>query len=209
MLPLGQVLFLVLAAWPSYQVGLFVLGGNFREVVPDRIYRSGQPQPGQLKAWIHRYNLKTVVNLRGPQSPNAADEEAVAAATGAKLIHVELSATRPMTRDGLVTVLEVLDTAEQPLLLHCESGIERSGLASALAAWLIGERPYHEAKWHAYVPPGPWKNKQGLGHISDTLAAYEDYCRSLGLDFDDPARFREWAANIYDDPHLDRVKSPQ
>ena len=199
-LPISQVLFLAVVAWPCYQIGIFAVASNFREVVSDRVYRSGQPGAGQLETWIRQYEFKTVINLRGPKSPRAAEEEAVAAATGVDLVHIALSASRPMTRKQLLDVLEALDTAKEPLLLHCAHGVDRSGTVSALAAWLIGGQPYEQARWQAYVPPGPWKNKRGLGHISDTLADYESYCRFLGLDPDDPVRFRYWVANVYHDP---------
>ena len=193
----GQIVFLALVAWPCYQIGIFAMASNFREVVPNRIYRSGQPGTEQLEAWIRRYQLKTVVNLRGSTSPQAAEDEAVAEATGVRLVHIALTASRPMTARQLQHVLEVLDSVEEPVLFHCADGIDRSGTVCALAAWLIGGQPYDKARWQAFVPPGPWKNKQGLGHISDTLDEYEAYCRSLGLDRDDPTRFRYWVAEVY------------
>ena len=198
-LPFGQIVFLALAAWPCYEIGVLTIAGNFRVVIPGRIYRSGQPGAGQLEAWIGRYNLRTIVNLRGSTSPRADEEEAIADATGVRLVHIALTASRPMTRKQLQRVIGVLDTAEEPMLIHCAQGIDRSGTVSALAAWLIGGEPYDEARWQAYVPPGPWKNKRGFGHISDTLDSYEAYCQSIGEDRNDAACFRRWAADIYYD----------
>ena len=199
-LSFGQIVLLALVAWPCYQIGIFAIASNFRVVVPGRIYRSGQPEAGQLETWIHRYGLKTIVNLRGSMSPRAAEEEAVADATGVRLVHIALSASRPMTHEQLLDVLSVLDDVEEPVLIHCAHGVDRSGTVSAMAAWLIGGWSYEKAKWQAFVPPGPWKNRRGLGHISDTLSEYEAYCRNLGLAYDDPNRFRRWAAEAHYDP---------
>jgi len=138
------------------------------------------------------------VNLRGPNAPFAAEEEAIATVMGLDVVHIELSAFRLIRSDQLAQVIEVLDTAKQPILLHCAHGIDRAGTVSAMAAWLLGGRSYRRAKWQAYVPPGPWKHRNGSGHISDMFNIYEDYCRAHGLSYDNPARFRRWAANIYD-----------
>jgi hypothetical protein len=85
------------------------------------------------------------------------------------------------------------------MLIHCNHGVDRSGIASALAAWLVGGQPYPSAKWWSYVPPGPWKWRPKISphHVSETLNQYEDYCAAQGLDPDDPARFRHWATHVY------------
>jgi hypothetical protein len=73
--------------------------------------------------------------------------------------------------------------------------MDRSGTASAIAAWCIGDQPYEKAKWHSYIPPGPWKRKakKGFGHISDTFDLYELYCSQNQLDPADFNNFKQWA----------------
>jgi len=196
-LPAWQILILIASILLGYHIAVFAMGRNFREVVPQRVYRSGQPDPDQLRAWIRRYKFKTIVNLRGPNSPLAAEEEAIAAATGVDIVYIELSAFRLVPSDQLKHVIEVLETAKQPILFHCNHGVDRSGTISAIAAWLLGGQPYRRAKWQAYVPPGPWKHRNGSSHISDLFDVYEDYCRARELDCGDPACFRYWAENVY------------
>ena len=174
-----------------------IAGGNFREVVPHRVYRSGQPDPEQLRAWIQQYRLKTIVNLRGSTAPEAVQEKALATSMGVDMVSLNLSAYELMPSETLVQLIEVLQTAQEPILLHCYHGVDRAGTASALAAWLLGRQPYDQAKWQAYVPPGPWKRWNGSAHISDTLTVYEDYCRQRGVSPDNPALFKHWAAHIY------------
>lgn len=101
-----------------------------------------------------------------------------------------------MPREELRRLIEVLQTAQEPMLIHCYHGVDRAGTASALAAWLRGGQPYNRAKWQAYVPSGPWKRPNGV-HISDTLALYEDYCRRHGVNPDDRSLFKRWAREIY------------
>jgi protein tyrosine phosphatase (PTP) superfamily phosphohydrolase (DUF442 family) len=193
---LGFLIFVTIAVvGGSY--GAMIARGNFHEVVPQRVYRSGQPSPERLRVWIRRYGLKTVVNLRGPTAPGAAEERALAASMGVDAVCLELNAYKVLPGRRLVQLLDVLQTARQPMLLHCYHGVDRAGTAAALAAWLLGYQPYDRAKWQAYVPLGPWKRLNGSSHISDVLTLYEDFCRARGLSPDDPSLFQHWAREVY------------
>lgn len=184
-------------AVPGSYYGVMVARGNFHEVVPQRVYRSGQPSEQQLRTWIGRYGLKTIVSLRGTTAPMAEEEETVAASMGVDMVFLSLGAHTLMPSAELVRLIEVLQTAPKPMLLHCLHGVDRAGTASALAAWLVGGQPYERARWQAYVPPGPWKHPKGAPHISDVLLLYEDYCRQHRLSPDDSSLFKHWAANVY------------
>lgn len=180
--------------------GAMMASGNFHEVVPQRVYRSGQPTPEQLRTWIRQYGLKTIVNLRGPDAPLVAEEREIAQSMGAGAVCLRLCKRELMPRQELMRLIEVLQTAEGPILLHCFYGVDRAGTASALAAWLVGAKPYDQAKWQAYVPPGPWKRRNGSDHVSDVLALYERYCFEHGRSPDDPLLFKRWVAEIYSPP---------
>jgi protein tyrosine phosphatase (PTP) superfamily phosphohydrolase (DUF442 family) len=193
---LGFLIFVTFAVvGGSY--GTMIARGNFHEVVPQRVYRSGQPTPEQLYGWINHYGLKTIVNLRGPTAPGAAEERTLAESMGVDEVCLELNAYEPMPGRKLVQLLDVLQTAKPPMLLHCYYGVDRAGTAAALAAWLLGHQPYDRAKWQAYVPPGPWKRHGHSGHVSDVLTVYEDFCRARGLNPDDPSLLQHWAREIY------------
>jgi protein tyrosine/serine phosphatase len=193
---LGFLLFLSIIV-PLSHYGVMFARGNLHEVVPQRVYRSGQPSPGQLRAWIRRYGLKTVVSLRGTTAPGADEEKAVVTSMGADMIYLSLSAHELIPSDELVRLIDVIQTAKKPMLLHCQHGVDRAGTASALAAWLVGGQPYDRARWQAYVPSGPWKHPKGAPHVSDTLALYDDYCRWHAVNPDDTALFKFWAREVY------------
>jgi hypothetical protein len=173
---------------------------------PGRVLRGGDGHR-QLRAWIERYNLKTIIILRGRDARQAAEEDAVARSMGADVVVLKLSAYVSMPSDKLVQLIEILEGAKQPMLLHCRHGVDRAGTASAIAAWLVGGRTYGYAKWQAYMPPGPWKNRKGKGHISDVLAFYERYCREEGLCPDDPSLFKYWARNVYQSGQAPEIAS--
>jgi hypothetical protein len=51
---------------------------------------------------------------------------------GLELIDLPMSATKPPDKDTLLRLLEIMRTAERPLLMHCKSGADRTGLAAAI-----------------------------------------------------------------------------
>ena len=169
-------------------------------VVPQKVYRSGQPTPGQLREWTKKYGIKTVINLRGDVEQAVRDEQAAADELGLKMITMTLSSRRLPAKYLLIELIGHIETAEPPVLLHCRSGIDRSGTAGALAAFAIGDIPYEKAKWQAYVAPGPWKRRKyehrdypdDYLHISDVFRLYEKYCKKNNLDTNNWQQFKQW-----------------
>ncbi len=174
-----------------------VVESNFKVVVPGLVYRSAQPRAGQLDRWIHRYGIKTIVNLRGNDSPDYQMEEEISTQHHIQIYHIQLSAYQRIASQRLNTLIDILESAPRPILLHCREGNDRSGTASALAAWMIGQEDYALAKKQAYVLPGPWKHKKGEDHISHLFDDYESWCREHDREPGFIAQFKEWASEIY------------
>ncbi len=191
----------------SYYVWTFPINSNFREVAAGKIYRSGQPRVEQLRSWVNRYNIKTIINLRGTKAPHAAEEVQLAKELNVRMVFVELSAYNLISREEFDELLSVLKTAQQPILIHCKSGVDRAGTVSALAAWIVGGKDFETAEREMYVPPGPWKRRWFVSsHISDTLEIYEDYCYHNKLDVDSIEQFDKWRKTVYDD-YLRNIKN--
>lgn len=107
---------------------------NFHTVIAGELYRSAQPSPEDIAAWHKRYGIKTIVNLEGPH-PYAAwyrKEKATAEALDITLIDHQMSAQRDVQAPEVDQILKILSTAQRPILVHCRSGADRSGLVSAL-----------------------------------------------------------------------------
>lgn len=191
------LVFLWVAVPLGYYLVFFVVRANFREVVPQKVYRSAQPSPAQLRGWIRRYGIRTVINLRGDAGKITADARAVANEMGAKMVSIGLDADEIPHRPLLAKLIQTIETAERPMLIHCRAGVDRSGMASTLAAMAIGKMDYDTAKWQAYVPPGPWKRERECNylHISDTFKLYESYCQRNGLHTNGWQKFKQWAAD--------------
>lgn len=121
------------AALALYIGGLH-LNDNFHEVIPDKLYRSGQLEPGELTEVAQKYGIKSVLNLRGDNTGSDwyDNEVAEANASGVKHLDFRMSAKRGLTLEQTTALIAVMRDAPKPLLIHCQGGSDRSGLASAL-----------------------------------------------------------------------------
>ena len=188
------VVFLVVAISLGYYLFFFVAKANFREVVPQKVYRSAQPSPAQLKKWTRRYGIRTLINLRGDARKITEDIETATNELGIKMVTIRFKSSSLPKKDSLAKLIQTLETAEQPILMHCRDGVKRTGMASTLAAMAIGKENYDTAKWQAYIPPGPWnrERKNSYIHISDVLKFYERYRQSNEPNTNDWQHFKEW-----------------
>ncbi|HVC56404.1 MAG TPA: dual specificity protein phosphatase family protein [Stellaceae bacterium] len=119
--------------------GVIIYEGNFHAVAPGVLYRSAQLSDAQMQTFVHQYGIKSVLNLRGanPGSPWYDDEVAESRKLG--LVHYDysLSAKRFVTRPQIAAIVAILRRAPKPLLIHCMSGADRSGLVAALYRYVI------------------------------------------------------------------------
>jgi len=129
----GLTAFAAAVAFGAYFLAIQATG-NFYAVVPGELYRSNQPTASQVADYTQRYGIKTIVNLRG-SSEDAAwyrDEVAAAAALGVNHIDFRMSARQQLTLEESQKLVALLRDAPKPILIHCLSGADRTGLASAI-----------------------------------------------------------------------------
>ena len=112
---------------------------NFHTIDPGRAYRSAQPDGAGLQSVIERYGIKTVLNLRGdhPGEDWYDTEAQVCAANGVALISYAMSAGSLPSGAMLAGIINTLETAEYPILIHCSGGADRTGAISAIYRELI------------------------------------------------------------------------
>ena len=142
----GAALGLV-AALAGGWAGYLRLTGNFHPVSDGAVYRSGQLSGAQFDSRIRQNHIRTIINLRGNNagSPWYDDEIKASANAGVQHIDFPISAGRELTEDQLSQLAALLRKSPRPVLIHCEAGSDRSGLASAFYKLWVERRSAEEA----------------------------------------------------------------
>ncbi len=200
---------LVLAAVPTALLTRPWWGSNLGVVDPGRVIRAAQPT-AQLRQLIADHDLHSILNLRGGNVREGwyANETKAAEEQGLEFYDLPLSATRRPSRRELLLLIDTLGACRYPLLIHCKSGADRTGLASAI--YLMTQRsetPRDALRaftiYHSHVP------LLGPQHLHEPLKEYAAWLESQSLSHT-PGRFRNWVRDEYraPDPHVDPPPLP-
>ncbi|MGH1329764.1 MAG: tyrosine-protein phosphatase [Paracoccaceae bacterium] len=123
---------------------LRIVWTNFFEIAPG-VYRSNQPSPKRLRK-MHSMGIRTVLNLRGSNGSAAYQlEKQACEELGMTLIDHPMSARSLVHKELFLKLLDYFDTIEKPFVIHCKSGADRAGLASALYLLHVEGRSPQEA----------------------------------------------------------------
>jgi len=170
--------------------------GNFGVVEPDRVYRSAQPVK-DLSRLIDGYGLRSILNLRGGsyENPWYTAEVRETRERGVDLYDLPLSATRRPYRRELLILLDLFERCRYPLLIHCKSGSDRTGLATALYRMSRrGESPEEAMRafslHYGHVPLG------GPEHLHEPIQEYGAWLKDRRLTHR-PELLRSWVEQVY------------
>ena len=135
----------VLTAGTIY--GIVQYDGNVHVVDPGVVLRSAQPTGARLDEIVHRYAIRSVLNLRGDNAGKSWYEEEMQATRADGLAHFDyaISAEHDVTPAQMDDLLRIVATAPKPLLIHCNAGADRTGLVSALYQTSRGVPPAQAA----------------------------------------------------------------
>ncbi|MBA4067930.1 MAG: hypothetical protein C0501_30355 [Isosphaera sp.] len=185
------------AAGVGAEAARVAFGSNEHTVIPGKVYRSAQLSREKLERVIAEKGVRTVVNLRGccPETDWYQDDARATHARGVSQEDLTFSAKRYPPTGEVVRLVEVVDRAEYPLLLHCARGADRTGMASAVALLLLTDTTPAVARrqlWPRY------------GHLPvgrtvrlDEFFDFYDAWLAAGNGPHTPDRFRHWVANDY------------
>jgi hypothetical protein len=165
---------------------------NFGVVRPDHIYRSGQMPATALARTIAAHQIKTVLNLRGSNLVDAWYQSELAATNHANAtqIDIAMSSCVWMSRAQLAALIETLDSAEYPLMIHCAWGSERTGLVSAFTELLRPGSTIDDAR--AQFSLAYLFVRLGDGKVmAEHLDQYESWLLAQNLQHE-PSNFRRW-----------------
>ena len=104
-------------------------------VIPGTVYRSGQLPPASLSNAIKTLRIRSILNLRGASLgiPWYDQEQAVVRRLNIHYYNLPLNAYQRPTMTQIHQLIDIIQHAPKPLLIHCQSGADRSGFASAVA----------------------------------------------------------------------------
>ena len=142
----GAAVGVVIAAAGGW-AGYLRLSGNFHAVDEGAVYRSGQLSGTQFSARIRENGIRTIINLRGNNAGSSWYDDELKASEAAGVGHVDfpISATHALTDQQITQLAGLLTTSPRPILIHCEGGADRTGLASAMYKYAVDGSPPSEA----------------------------------------------------------------
>ena len=143
-----SILSLVVTASPVVGWAVFLqLTGNIHTVEPHILYRSAQLDGNDFEALIRKEGIATVLNLRGaaPGQGWYVRELHATKTAGAQHLDLAMSPNQQPDSKTLERLIEILRTAPKPLLVHCNGGADRSGLAAAIYELLDAHKSPAEA----------------------------------------------------------------
>ena len=129
----GVSLALIATAIAGYW-GVLQYEGNLHAVSAGVLYRSAQLSKTETRWAVREYAIKSVLNLRGAHKGQAWYDNEIEAAGELGLAHFDypLSSKRFVSSQQVEEILDIVRKAPKPLLIHCKSGADRSGLVAAL-----------------------------------------------------------------------------
>lgn len=194
---LGRALFFAALVVVVAEVLRMFAGTNFHVVAPGQCYRSGQLTARQLDGVLHVRGVRTVVNLRGDNSDYAwyRAEIATVRKSGARLVDAGLWTYSPPDTDVFHRLVQALDEAPEPVLIHCNTGNDRTGMASALYLLLRTDADFETTRDQLSLRFGhwPWGRARCQDRVLDRYAAW---LAAHGLRHE-PRHLRRWAFDVY------------
>lgn len=162
---------------------------NEAEIAPG-VWRSNQPDPEAIRGLKAR-GFRAIVNLRGrTEWGSYLLERDACRAAGIALHDIKLAARRPPTRAELLELDQLFGTLPRPFLMHCKSGADRAGLASAVYLLTRDGATVEAAQAQLH-----WRylhRRRGrTAMLGQLLAAYAARTAVTGIGF------RDWVAQDY------------
>jgi len=185
---------LLAAAWEVFRT---LALGNVHEVVPGRVYRSGQLSGRALEKLVRQRGIRTVINLRGCCAPESwyLQEARATHQLDINQEDITFSAGHLPPTHELRRLIEVLEYCEYPVVFHCFRGVDRTGLAATIALLLLTDVSLDRAAAEMSLRylHLPWGR---TGNLDRFLNLYREWLEQQGRTHDRQA-FRCWALEHY------------
>jgi len=132
-----------MALVPGAYIANILVNGNFHPVTEGEAYRSGQINKDELEKYLKEYRIKSVLNLRGENSGADWYEDEIAICKRLSVRHYDLAmnSTGKPDPDVVSKLMTIFSEAPRPVLMHCKSGSDRTGLVAALWKSVVDGEP--------------------------------------------------------------------
>jgi protein tyrosine/serine phosphatase len=185
------------AAWWHFQLMdhafLRAIWTNLHQIAPG-VWRANQPSPRRLGIYQRKLGLKSVVNLRGgSQQGFYLFEAEICQKLGLTLHDVHFSARKAPKKKALLAMFDLFETLQKPVLIHCKSGADRTGLIAALYLLDVEHRSIDEAKQQLSFRYLHLKSTQ-TGIMDHFLTRFEAEAKGRSI--------RDWVVQDYDPTRL-------
>jgi len=193
---MGLGIAILLTAFPFvYYRYEYTRGKRLREVVPERVYRSGQmTAPGFIEA-VANQKIKTIINLQDEYpDPDIAEgyftsrtvkESELCRRLGVRYLYLPpdliarrlLPVHRPRAIDRFLEIMD--DPGTYPVLLHCKAGLHRTGVMTAVYRmeyqhW-TPDQAIAEMKQHGFAE---WPCTAANDYIAEYILTYQPGIRN-------------------------------
>ncbi len=162
---------------------------NFHKLDAD-VWRHNHPSPARL-AQLQALGAASILSLRGWKSAPSVIEAQACADLGLTFRALEMRATRLPRRDVLLGLLDAFRDMPKPMVMHCKSGSDRTGLASAIYLHAVKGVPLAQARQQLalrYIH-NPWGRAAVVNRLLDAYGAAHE---ATGIPFED------WVRDHYD-----------
>lgn len=171
---------------------------NFDQI-DDGVWRSNHPTAKRLRRMAGR-GLRSVINLRGATDwAHNLFEAETCAELGVEFHSVSLNARQAPRAQEILGFINLVQTVPRPVLLHCKSGADRAGLASAIYL-LINGAPLADARRHLSLR---------YLHLHQTKTGVLDAFLDAYAPFEGQMSFETWVRDIYDREALEASFTPK
>jgi len=171
---------------------------NFHVVRPGQLYRCAQLPDHAWPEVLDHYGIRSVINLRGKHPERHWYQAEIRAAKQLNVVHVDLSLNRNNLLDpaALEQLLAWHASLPRPVLVHCESGADRTSMATVLWLLLEEDATLTEARqqigWRYFQLP--WRN--GTRQLRRLLRDYETWLTQNRATHQ-PQLFQRWLTEQY------------
>ncbi|MET4100746.1 protein tyrosine/serine phosphatase [Roseovarius sp. MBR-78] len=175
--------------WFDHAILRMVWTNQF-ELAPG-VWRSNQPTHARLVR-LKAMGVRTILNLRGAAGAAHYLAEAESCRRlGLTLVDCTLQARDAAPRANIEALIAAFREIERPFVMHCKSGADRAGFASAIYLMVIEGRPLAKAQKMLGVKYIHLKWSR-TGVLDFILARYGARATETGIGFE------EWIATEYD-----------